>query len=223
MDSALAATGRVGLLEDDGHMRAYLEGIVRETPGLELAFSEGTLAGARRRCIETPVDLCLIDIQLPDGDGVDLVKALKAAGDTRCLILTVLGDRTSVLIALRAGTDGYLLKDTPPQQLADSLLRTLQGETPISPQAARFLLDIYKAATPSPVADPSDVALTAREQEVLRLFSRGLSYAEAAGALTISHHTIRDHVKAIYRKLSVHSRSEAVFEARQLGIISPND
>lgn len=223
MTPAEAPVGRIGIVEDDEHLRGYLEATFSATEGLEVVFSEGTLAGALRRCSETRPDLCLVDIQLPDGSGVDLVRGLKASGGAKCLILTVLGDRASVLIALQAGADGYLLKDTPPHQLAAAALSTLQGDTPISPQAATFLLEMYKAGARSPVQGQADALLTPREVEVLKLFSRGLSYREAAGALAISQHTIRDHVKAIYRKLSVHSRSEAIFEARQLGVISALD
>lgn len=223
MTAAATPGGRIGIVEDDEHLRGYLEATLNATEGLEVVFSVGTLAGALRSSADTRPDLCLVDIRLPDGSGVDLVRRLKATGGGKCLILSVLGDRASVLIALQAGADGYLLKDTAPDQLAAAVLSTLQGDTPISPQAATFLLEIYKASGRSPVDGQVDTALTAREVEVLRLFSRGLSYREAAGALTLSQHTIRDHVKAIYRKLSVHSRSEAIFEARQLGVISPLD
>ena len=223
MIPAIAPVGRIGIVEDDEHLRGYLEATFNATEGLEVVFSEGSLAQALRRCAETRPDLCLVDIQLPDGSGVELVRRLKASGGAKCLILTVLGDRASVLIALQAGADGYLLKDTPAHQLSAAVLSTLQGDTPISPQAATFLLEMYKASARSPVEGRADSSLTSREVEVLKLFSRGLSYREAAGALAISHHTIRDHVKAIYRKLSVHSRTEAIFEARQLGVISPLD
>ncbi len=215
--------GRIGILEDDPHLRDYLEGIVTATEGLEVAFSEETVAGATRRCGAELPDLCLVDLKLPDGNGADFVRHLKSMGEAKCLILTVLGDRMSVLQALQAGADGYLLKDTPPDRVAAGIVSALQGDTPMSPQAARFLLEIYKATAPSRVEAPAEATLTAREIEVLKLFSRGLSYREAASALTISQHTIRDHVKAIYRKLTVHSRTEAIFEARQLGMISPLD
>lgn len=223
MTSGADRPGRIGIVEDDGHLRVYIESIIADTPGMEVAFSEGTVAGAKRRCAEGLPDLCLVDLKLPDGDGFDVVRHIKASGESKCLILTVLGDRASVLIALQAGADGYLLKDTPPQLLAASIQSTLQGDTPISPQAARFLLEMYKASSRTVVEGAPGNALTAREVDVLRMFSRGLSYRESANALAISQHTIRDHVKAIYRKLSVHSRTEAIFEARQLGVISPLD
>lgn len=218
-----APARRIGLVEDDLETRLYLEQVIEEAPDLEVAFSVGGLAEALRRSAATPADLCLVDLKLPDGSGVDFVRRIKAGSGARCLILTVLGDRASVLVALRAGADGYLLKDASPLPLVESIRATLRGETPISPQAARFLLELYKAALPTLAEDAAQTSLTAREVEVLKLFSRGLSYGEAAGALAISPHTVRDHVKAIYRKLAVHSRSEAVFEARQLGVISPLD
>lgn len=218
-----ASPARIGIVEDDAHLRAYLCDVITADGALRVAFAEGDIAGATRRIGEGAVDLCLVDLQLPDGSGSDLVRHLKSVGEAKCLILTVLGDRTSVIAALDAGADGYLLKDTDPAALVTSILSTLKGFAPISPQAAHFLLDLYhqNARKPGPTAD--EATLTTREQEVLRLFSRGLSYREAAEVLGISEHTIRDHVKATYRKLSVHSRSEAIFEARQLGIISSLD
>lgn len=214
---------RIAIVEDDAHLRRYLCEVVDADPRLEVAFTEGDFAGAARRIDDRPVDLWLVDLQLPDGNGADLVRRLKAGPDVKCLILTVLGDRTSVIAALDSGADGYLLKDTDPAALVGSILSALDGYAPISPQAAHFLLDLYQrgAQTARPATD--DAALTSREHEVLRLFSRGLSYREAAEILGLSTHTVRDHVKAIYRKLSVHSRAEAVFEARQLGIISAVD
>lgn len=218
--STRVGPARIGIVEDDGHLRAYLCGVINQSPCLEVAFAEGTVAAAECRVEACPVDLCLVDLQLPDGNGADLVRHLKSVSEIKCLILTVLGDRTSVMAALDSGADGYLLKDTDPAALVSSILSTLDGYAPISPQAAHFLLNLYqqKARTISPATE--ETTLTMREQEVLQLFSRGLSYREAADVLQISEHTIRDHVKSSYRKLKVHSRSEAIFEARQLGIIS---
>ena len=211
---------RVGILEDDAGLRAYLEQSVGEHDDLVLAFSVGTVAEAIARIESSRPDLCLVDLQLPDGSGLDFIAKLKAALPARCLILTVLGDRESVLAALHSGADGYLLKDTPPEQLRRAMLATLAGEAPLSPRAAGYLLEIWKGARQIPGL-PNDAALTPREVEVLQLFSRGLSYRDAAESLGISAHTIRDYVKSIYRKLEVHSCTEAIFEARQIGLISP--
>lgn len=210
---------RVGILEDDDDLRFYLEGVVEETPGLQLAFAEGTLAGALQRLAETSCDICMVDLQLPDGNGLDFVAPLRNAG-SKTLVLTVLGDPASVLHALRGGADGYLLKDTAPDQLRRSLFQALDGETPLSPQAATHLLETWKAASGALTRAATVEGLTAREVEVLKLFSRGLNYREAAAILGLSPHTLGDHVKVIYRKLAVHSRSEAIYEARQMGLIS---
>lgn len=221
MDTSIA---RIGIVEDDEALRSYLEQVVTTTDGLELAFSEGTLAEAHRASDHRPVDLCLIDLQLPDGNGFDFIRHVKATSGAKCLVLTVLGDRTSVFAALQAGADGYLLKDTPVDLLRANIFRTLRGETPISPQAATFLLEMWRSSSPLVVAsEQSEEALTKREVEVLKLFSRGLNYREAADALGLSQYTIGDYVKSIYRKLGVHSRTEAIFEARQVGLISPLD
>jgi DNA-binding NarL/FixJ family response regulator len=218
-----ATTHGVGILEDDEGLRLYLEDVVTRTEGLTLAFSEALLSRALRRFAETKPDLCLVDLKLPDGSGLDFIARSKTVAASKWLILTALGDRASVLVALRAGADGYLLKDTAPEKIGESIQRVLRGETPISPQAATFLLEMWKAQSTPAGPAPSDEVLTEREAQVLRLFSRGLSYRETAEALEISEHTVRDYVKAIYRKLDVHSRSEAIFEARHLGIIAPFD
>jgi DNA-binding NarL/FixJ family response regulator len=225
MGDRRASASRIAVLEDDTALRLYLETVIRETPGLELAFSEGTVAAAIRACDDAAFDLCLVDLKLPDGSGLEFVAHMKQRSDAKCLILTVLGDRQSVLIALHAGADGYLLKDTPTELLRRNIDLTLRGETPLSPQAATYLLEIWKASSPPPPASMEEQpeALTPREMDVLKLFARGLTYSEASQALRISRHTIGDHMKAIHRKLSVHSRGEAVFEARQLGLLSPLD
>lgn len=217
-----AAHRLIAILEDDEDLRLYLEDVVTEAEGLSLAFSAGRLQDARRLLESHSCDLCLVDLKLPDGEGLDFVAPLHAAG-AKALVLTVLGDPASVLMALRGGADGYLLKETPPDHLCRGIFQTLSGETPISPQAATHLLETWKAASVAPTRTAEEDRLSAREVEVLRLFSRGLSYREAADILALSPHTIGDHVKAIYRKLAVHSRSEAIFEARQMGLIGLMD
>ena len=214
----MGQTYHIGILEDDPDMRNYLQFILSESPEMSVAFSEETVSGAQKQLkANVPVDICLVDLQLPDGNGADFVKELVAKTSSKALILTVLGDRTSVLAALEAGAHGYLLKDTAPEQITKHIKDTLAGANPISSQAATHLLRLFQDKTSADEGTKS--TLTPRETEILTLFAKGLSYKEAAETLEISPHTVSDYVKSIYGKLSVHSRNEAVFEALQLGWI----
>jgi len=212
------AISYVGILEDDDDMRGYLVTIIAQTEGLETAFVADCVAEAIAQSKGKKIDICLVDLQLPDGSGLEFVKHIKQISDTKILILTILGDRESVLVALKAGANGYLLKDAAPNQISRNIAATLKGESPISPQAASHLLQMFqpKQGVDAPV---NIEALTIREKDILNMFARGLSYKETANALEISHHTVGDYVKSIYRKLSVNSRNEAIFEATQMGII----
>ena len=203
----------VGILEDDPHFRALLVDLVVGAPNLRLAFACETVAEALAAFTKSTPDLVLVDMQLPDGSGLDLIRAAHARG-TASLMLTVLADRTSVLGAFEEGAHGYLLKDAEPAAICDAIAAALAGQNPISPDVARHLLQLVCKASPNP---HDAQALTEREQTVLNMIARGLTYAEVADAATISVHTVGDHIKAIYRKLGVNSKSEAVHEARALG------
>lgn len=210
---------KVGVLEDDQDMREYLEHIVGGNAGMAICFLSASLASARQE-IRTGAkpDICLVDLQLPDGNGVDFIRETGANTDVKFLVLTVLGDRTSVLSALEAGAHGYLLKDSSENMVIRSLRQAMDGANPISPEAATHLLSLLSAKKKRSEAEsPSE--LSQRQADVLTCFAKGLSYQETAEALNLSVHTINDHVKIIYGKLRVHSKSEAVFEALQLGWI----
>ena len=204
---------RVAILEDDAPTRSYLSRLFEREAGFELAFAAETYAAAMAALPGAKVDVALVDIRLPDGTGLDFIAPFKAATGGRALILTVLGDRASVMLAFEFGASGYLLKDTPTEQIIRDIRALVLGGCPISPQAAAHLLSLVSPAA----TDQRENVLTARECDVLRMFAKGLSYQDAADALKLSVHTIGDHVKAIYRKMEVRSRSEAVFEAVQNG------
>lgn len=213
----------IGILEDDEDMCGFLTTIIKQTEDMQIGFCAQSVKQAIFESREVEVDLCLVDIQLPDDSGLDFIADLKTHADVKILILTVLGDKTSVLAALQAGAHGYLLKDTRPNQIRRSIRATIAGENPISPAAATHLLDVFKIHVkhPTPIQDitANEPVLTDREIDVLTMFSKGLSYRETAETLEITSHTVGDHVKSIYRKLAVHSRSEAIFEAVQSGWI----
>jgi DNA-binding NarL/FixJ family response regulator len=159
-------------------------------------------------------DLFLVDVGLPDGSGLDLIADVKAGSPAKALVLTMFGDRDTVVAAVQAGADGYLLKDSSDAVICDGIAVTLQGGAPLSAAAAVFLLDRLRR---DPVAPPAASAraddLTEREIELLRLFARGLSYKETARELDISPLTVGNYVKSIYRKLAVNSRGAAVYAA----------
>jgi DNA-binding NarL/FixJ family response regulator len=133
----------------------------------------------------------------------------------KIIMLTVLFDRRSVVAAIGEGAHGYLLKDTPPDQIRSGIRDVLADHAPISPAAAAHLLALLQRTSPDPASAP-----TKRERETLGCIARGLSYAEVASVLGISTHTVADHIKVIYRKLSVNSKTEAIFEGRQQGWLS---
>ncbi len=210
----------VGILEDNRDFAAYLETILGADPGFDILFNVALVAEARRRLEQGPVPaLLLVDMQLPDGSGMEIVSAARAMPDTRVLVLTVLADRSSVIGALEQGAHGYLLKDSPASQIVAAIRAVLDGGSPISSRAASHVV----AAIRRPDAADSATRPTPRETEIVQLIAKGLTSAQIAAVTGISVHTVGDHIKAIYRKLDARSRSEAVFEARAQGWLSMID
>ena len=211
----------IGILEDDIEIRDYLEEVFSELEEFSVSFSEPLIKNAKYKFDQNgPVDLCLVDLQLPDGNGSEFISHVRACSSAKCLVLTVLGDKTSVIAAFESGADGYLIKDAEEWEIAKNCRKTLAGVNPISPQAATHLLNIFRSshkAASSTSGDNPD--LSKREKEILTLFAKGLSYKETGAALGLSTHTVNDYVKSIYSKMSVHSKNEAIFEAVQMGWI----
>jgi DNA-binding NarL/FixJ family response regulator len=228
MDRAMAADAMsVLVVEDEAEfLRQYCDAIARE-PDMHLVGAVSSFASALALIEQAVPDLLVIDLGLPDGNGADLIRrAAKLRPDCDSLVVTVFGDDRHVIDAIEAGATGYLLKDSPPGELVRCMRELREGGAPISPSIARRLLERMRAPPAMPAAAGASAAtvpepspLTEREAGILRLVAKGLSFAEVGGALGISPHTVVAHVKKIYRKLSVHSRGEAVFEATQLGIL----
>lgn len=206
------------LVEDDDATRARLALAVGSHPALALAGEAASLAAARALFGTAAPDVLLVDLGLPDGSGIDLIREVKRSGrPTEVMVITVFGDEQHVVAAIEAGATGYILKDGSSGYVAESILELVRGGAPISPAIARHLLRRFREASPAPA--PDTPGLTAREREVLGLLVKGFTFAEIGGLLTISAHTVTTHVKHIYEKLEVRSRSEAVYEAMQLGLI----
>ena len=218
-DATVPPPARIAIVEDDAVVRRYLLRVFMDRAEFDVVGVAPDMRTARGLIALCP-DLFLLDIGLPDGNGYDLVPAIKRTANAKALILSAFGDRDTVLRALHAGADGYLLKDSAPEVLLDGIAATLAGGAPISPSAAVFMLERLRAPlAEGEGADPiqSQERLTPREVDLLRQFVEGKSYKEAARALDISPHTVGNHVKSIYRKLEVNSRSEAIREAQRGG------
>jgi len=209
------------LIEDDAHTRARLARVVEAHPQLHLSAAVGSCAAARTVLEREVLDVMLVDLGLPDGSGIDLIQeGRRASKPIEAMVITVFGDERHVLSAIEAGASGYLLKDGDSGYIGESIMQMLAGGSPISAPIARHLLQRFRPSA-SVTDDDATVApgLTQREQEVLELVAKGFSYAEIAGLLSMSVHTVTTHVKSIYRKLAVSSRGAAVYEAVQLGLI----
>lgn len=207
------------VIEDDPVTREALIGKVAKDPGLRVCGAAGDVAAGRRLIEAGEARVALMDLGLPDGDGTDLIR--EATGRTppmEVMVITVFGDERHVVRAIEAGATGYLLKDAEADSIARSIHDLLAGGSPISTSIARYLLRRFRREAPPASSEPA-AHLTPREMEVLEVVSRGYSNAEIGRLLELSLHTVNSHIKSIYRKLAVRSRSEAVFEAVQQGLI----
>lgn len=209
------------LVEDNPETRERLANAVSAHDELELIAAAATFSDACAILDETVPDVLLTDLGLPDGDGLDLIKRVSAAGDeTEIMVITVFGDEKHVLSAIEAGASGYLLKDSSSEYIGDSIVQMINGQSPVSPAIARHLLKRFRTIHSTPEEIQKDVPkLTRREQEILQYVAKGFSFPEVANLLNISPHTVTHHIKNIYKKLAVCSRAEAVYEALQLGLV----
>ncbi|MBT9595105.1 MAG: response regulator transcription factor [Vitreoscilla sp.] len=222
--------------------------IVEDEPEFLSRFSEAVLGDQQLRLLGAvstgkaglalldaqPPDVLLVDLGLPDISGIELIRHA-ARHHTACdtLVVTMFADDGHVIGSIEAGATGYLLKDASAARIAAAIHEVRDGGSPISPSIARRVLARFRGGAPPPAlagapaaastpaaappAEPSP--LSERETELLRLVAKGFSFDAVAEVLSISPHTVVTHVKNIYRKLAVHSRGEAVHEARQMGLL----
>lgn len=213
---------RVIIVEDDPAMRRELCDKVAQHPALQVVAAASTLRDGHGALAEHECDVVLVDLGLPDGDGIDLIRAAAAMGRD-VMTITVFGDDKHVIGAIEAGATGYLLKDADAEGIGEAIIKLIDGGSPISPSIARRLLMRFRNTADGACSPGAEaVRLTNREIEVLQMVSRGLTNNEIADMLSMSFHTVASHIKHIYRKLAVTSRSEAVFEAVSQGIIRLN-
>lgn len=227
---------RVLIVEDDPQMREFFASSVGRCDRLCLAGSVGSVAEARAWLDDSAqtLDVLLTDLGLPDGSGLDVIRdAIGRNPACEALVISMFGDEENVLASIEAGALGYIHKDSTPDDIAHTILEMKNGASPISPMIARRVLAKYRLLkdAASPGAEPAAQAdgpasmpsggrpLSPREREVLQLIARGFSYADIARLTGVSVHTVQTHIKNLYGKLAVSSKSEAVFEATQLGLL----
>ena len=218
----------VVIIEDDPRYRHSLETLFTNTPGFRLGASFGSayamlqdLENLQRAGREPLWQLALVDVELPGINGIEATRHLKKHLPALTVVmLTVFEEPALILEAITSGADGYLLKKTPAPELLTQLKETASGGSPLTPDVARTVLSLLRANTPKGIAgkffnaaSPTKLNLTEREHAVLQSLVKGHSYKQVASKLNISIDTVRTHIRAVYRKLQVHSVAEAVARA----------
>lgn len=202
---------RIVIIEDLREVREGLTMLINGTPGFACASSYRTMEDALRSIGDDHPDVILTDIGLPGMSGIEGIPHLRERyPEVPILTLTVYDNDDEIFSALCAGASGYLLKNTPPARLLESLSETVDGGAPMSPEVARRVVKLFREFRP-PERAPSQ--LTPQEIELLKLLVEGHHYKTAAHQLGITTNTVSFHLKNIYQKLQVHSKTEAVAKA----------
>ena len=201
---------RVALVEDNADLRMSMKSLLQRSPGLRVVADYADAESALAGIAQSKPEVVLMDVKLPKMDGVECVRLLKAQMPaTLVIMLTVHDDNDSLFNSIVAGADGYLLKDTVPARLVEAIEEARSGGSPMTPQVARRIVQRFRKNDIAP-ADMEN--LTPREREVLEQLALGSRYKEISDRLGISLDGIRFHIRGVYNKLHVHSRTEAVLK-----------
>lgn len=209
------------VLEDQLPLAGWLVATLEECfPGIQVQHAATLDAGLRLSASQAP-DIALVDLGLPDGSGIELIRDLVNRHPAcHVVVTTIYADDQHLFAALRAGAQGYLLKDQPREKTLQALRGITAGEPPLSASIARRLLRVFGGEAGQ--AEATEKRLTPRETETLSLIAKGYKIAEVAASLGVSHHTAHEFIKSVYRKLKVSSRAEAALEATRLGLVNPH-
>jgi DNA-binding NarL/FixJ family response regulator len=205
----------VAIVEDHVDFSESINFLLKSTDGFLPIGPYSSVEEALRKMMAP--DVVLLDINLPGMSGIEGVEHIKKRfPDTKIIMLTVFEDNKNIFHAILAGADGYLLKKTPPVRILQSIEDVVAGGAPMTPVVARQALTIFKEYAPK---GTSEHVLTDREQEILLLIVKGIATKAIATKLSISHATVRNHIRHIYEKLHVHSKSQVVVKALQEGLL----
>lgn len=205
---------RVSIVEDEPRFRESLALLVDGTPGIDCVSSYHDGAAALLGLPADHADVVMLDINLPKMDGIDCLRNLKPhMADTQFIMLTTYNDDERIFQSLAAGASGYLLKRSTPAEILEAIIDVHAGGSPMSSSIARRVVQSFASKPPGKnkaMDETGKLAVSPREHEVLTLLSKGFLYKEIAAELAISLDTVRTHLRRIYEKLHVHSRTEAV-------------
>lgn len=225
----VASSIRVAIVEDDMDFLNALTQTVQEEVDMELAGTASTRSAGLDLLQGPPADILIVDLGLPDGSGIDVIRAAATLWpDCSTMVSTTFGDEAHVIRSIEAGATGYLLKHREPERLAAEIRSLFSGGSPISPLIARHVLTRFRQSgrerTGGERSDGADetrplTSLSAREQEVLELITKGFTADEIANLMQISRYTVLTFVRRIYKKLNVSSKAEAIYEARAQGLL----
>jgi DNA-binding NarL/FixJ family response regulator len=203
---------RVAIADDHKVVRVGLEQLLHTFDDVEFVGAADGGAGAVDLCAATHPDVLLLDLSMPEVDGIEVTRRLrKVAPDTRVVVFTSFSDRDRIVQALDAGAVGYLLKDAEPEELHAAVQAASRGEAPLTPKAAAALLADRRDR-------PPEVQLTAREQEVLGLVVEGLANKQIARRMGISEKTVKGHLTNLFQRIGVADRTQAALWAERAGI-----
>ncbi len=209
----------IAMVEDDINAQERFARVMAADPTLNLIYTTRSGGELLQWFALHPVDVLLVDLGLPDIPGIRVIQSC-AVQRPECsiMVVSIFGDEKNMLDAFEAGACGYLLKDGTEADLAHHVRNLQNGGSPISPLIARKLLRRLRI-DPSQSKPPPADTLSPREQQILDLVARGFTYPEVAEQVRVSLNTIHTHIRNIYGKLGVHNKTEAVFEARQIGLL----
>ncbi len=214
---------RVLIADDQSLVRAGFRLVLENHPDLEVVGEASNGHEAIHSAGRLEPDVVLMDIRMPELDGIAATREITSRHPARVLVLTTYDLDEYVYDALQAGASGFLLKDTPPTQLVDGIRAVAAGEALLAPPVTRRLIEEFARVGPVPRAHDEELAeLTARELEVLKLLARGMSNAEIAAALVLGETTVKTHVTHVLSKLGLRDRVQAVVLAYESGLVRPS-